>query len=1724
MPIQTDLSVSPYFDDYAENKNFYKVLFKPSVAVQVRELNQLQSILQGQVEKFGDSIYKRGSVIDGCNFTFADNLKYVRIRDNEVDGTPVNVSALKGLFLKDSDDLKAYVIETAAGFESQNPDLNTLFIRYTNNGTDYSKFAYDKNTIITAYDPTFPLVKARVIEGSSGFSNNDTLVVYPAIAVQNSTGGSFFAPNTWVVNSKIVQETTGAEAEILAVNSTANNSALILNIRPLETDLDDAGFDANNWTISGGFNITGATLGATTANSSANGLAVATIGEDARGTLLTDGTGKITQVAISTTGSGYYIPPHITVASPTGAIESANIEAYNYQAKVTIQNDDAAVGNSYGVGVGPGVIYQKGYFSRVERQLAIVEKYANTTTPHEKYVGFNTVETLINSNDDQSLLDNALGSFNYTAPGADRVRLTPTLIVLDKGEAEANSDFLPLIEFNKGQPYKKIRGTQYSRLGVELAERTYNESGNYVIDRFNSATSSAGGAEDTSFNLVVDPGSGYILGNKIETTLTYTETLDKGTTTISSNTTVDLDYGYYIRVNEMGGYFQFNTGDVISLRTAALQYASNTSLAGTEPAAPGTEIGKARMKMMTYETGEPGASAVYRIYLWNVQMNTGKNFSDVRGIYYDGASYKGYADIITDAGIAKIYNSSKSELIFETGFTAVKSANNISYNYRSVNATSTANAAGVVNTSPVAGSWIYSGELTTSEESELTIVPLTSFETANLGTASVGAGSTSNTRVVLSNATFGASLSIGDYIKIYGTADRIRKVAGITNATHITVDSGLGLTNTSANVSFIFPKYIPIPLATRAGRTANVNGSYLRIYTNPPANFVAGGDVAVSYNAKRTSIAPTSKNTFRNSLVKLNIGTHPSGVNGPWYLGVPDIFRLRSVYTSSSSTVNTNSTDITNEFFIDHNQTENSYDGGYLFKRPESTYTIGASDYLLVKFDAFDKTGGVYTKSSYKVVDSANLATLSATATDINTLEIPEMYTSTGTYHDLIDVIDFRISANTTANIVTSATDVNITTNPVLPAYADRYNDADEKYFPVPQGDVSFNVEAYQGRTDRIILNANNDFVVLTGDSFKTAFPSEPKDALTINILNIPPYPSIPRSKSGELIEILNKSIANIKYTNRRNDLYSITENTNEGNIIYQQPRAYRMPDIASIDRRLRNLENRVDLKSIEDDVNGLVIPSSVDGQSNRFKFGFFVDNFTTIDYTDLSDPEYSAMNFDYRLTGLKDQNNITFKPYAANTTYANSIIGDMITLPFEEYSIVRQLNSTTTPPPPPPPEPPPDDGGGDDGGGDDGGGDDGGGDGGDGGDGGGANVVTAQQTSIFEYLGTDEEYKAYKKIQNTSTEFPGPRFDFTFSSNTGPVIFYGGVISGSTGQSGPGVRIVIYQGTTPGFNISNATVVRDTQTAERLPNSERDKLKSESKNTSNGGPFNGNRSNVLGDTLAFRSGTLGPKQFIRRGLGKLSWTHDPTKGQYYSVIAYKIGKIQNYGYRIYYPVDAQVGSFVDTGYKGDKWRYKPYVLSRNPKKTVFALKIHELLGKNGYISVKSTSVSSAKGVEVTIPKGSKNTKKQNLKKSDVIKYSLVAVGPNKILFEIKGMRPLSRYNVYLDETLSNSRAEARSGPLGGTFGTDNANTGSSIVSDTSGYAKFDLYSYLKLPQGVSQTTFGELENILRNIEKPKYLILRLPQDTPTANLQSKDTGSLRVDIFKFNTKIKGST
>ncbi len=73
----TFFNYDPYYDDFDEDKNYMRVLFRPGYSVQARELTQLQTILSSQIEKFGNHIFKSGSPIVGGKISLDDRAFYL---------------------------------------------------------------------------------------------------------------------------------------------------------------------------------------------------------------------------------------------------------------------------------------------------------------------------------------------------------------------------------------------------------------------------------------------------------------------------------------------------------------------------------------------------------------------------------------------------------------------------------------------------------------------------------------------------------------------------------------------------------------------------------------------------------------------------------------------------------------------------------------------------------------------------------------------------------------------------------------------------------------------------------------------------------------------------------------------------------------------------------------------------------------------------------------------------------------------------------------------------------------------------------------------------------------------------------------------------------------------------------------------------------------------------------------------------------------------------------------------------------------------------------------------------------------------------------------------------------------------------------------------------------------------------------------------------------------
>ena len=148
-------NVTPYYDDFDETKNYHRILFRPGYAVQARELTQLQTALQAQIDRYGQYAFKDGSRVLGGKVTINTEYDFIKIKSSfthSVGGSGLNsddyLSDLLGATItglgNSTNQVSAKVIGFAAAAGS---DPNTLFIKYENAGgtaKDVLTFANDE--------------------------------------------------------------------------------------------------------------------------------------------------------------------------------------------------------------------------------------------------------------------------------------------------------------------------------------------------------------------------------------------------------------------------------------------------------------------------------------------------------------------------------------------------------------------------------------------------------------------------------------------------------------------------------------------------------------------------------------------------------------------------------------------------------------------------------------------------------------------------------------------------------------------------------------------------------------------------------------------------------------------------------------------------------------------------------------------------------------------------------------------------------------------------------------------------------------------------------------------------------------------------------------------------------------------------------------------------------------------------------------------------------------------------------------------------------------------------------------------------------------------------------------------------------------------------------------------------------------------------------------------
>ena len=497
----TDFNSRPYFDDFDENKNFLRVLFKPGTALQAREITQLQTIINEQIHRFGNHIFKDGSGVLEGSFNVDVNVKYIKLHDtqNEVD-------------------ISSYLSELEGRVLTDNNPSNPVRFKVRKAVTNTSS---EPNTLIGVY-----------LSGETEVSGNGNQV------------------------------------------------------------------------------------------------------------LITEQESGLTSRSVTTARIGQ------TINVPEGPIK----------------------GSSSIASVNDGVFYISGFFHRVDNQTIVLDKYSNKPTYR---IGLEVQEEIITSGDDQSLFDNAQGSSNFSAPGADRFKIT---LLLKKNQLDSESgniitnnsscDFYEFVRVRDGVKVDQIRNPQYSYLGEQLARRTYDANGDFVVSNFNLDIDDHSNPE--KLKVILDSGKAYVKGYEIETIAPVVLEMDKGRDTnevLSEN--INSFLGNYV-------YVTFPTGATFP------DISKNPKIDVWDDS---VKIGTCRIKQLNFEPSV-GPDGSYALSFFDLQLNEGSSTKQIKSFRNFNTSDSVF-DVSTESqntdGDTIISQQGRGSLLFDLEKSSIESVSELKF-------------------------------------------------------------------------------------------------------------------------------------------------------------------------------------------------------------------------------------------------------------------------------------------------------------------------------------------------------------------------------------------------------------------------------------------------------------------------------------------------------------------------------------------------------------------------------------------------------------------------------------------------------------------------------------------------------------------------------------------------------------------------------------------------------------------------------------------------------------------------------------------------------------------------------------------------------------------------------------------------------------------------------------------------------------------------------------
>lgn len=307
-----------------------------------------------------------------------------------------------------------------------------------------------------------------------------------------------------------------------------------------------------------------------------------------------------------------------------------------------LSSQSSAVDASYALKISneTGIYFVKGYFVEALAQQKYVTFSAKQTSPVltvDGKVGFLVVESNKTAIDDETLYDNATGAPNYQAPGADRYVITLDLaFITDDSSIDSAPTYvvpsgainvIDSVQLTNSSVYAPVT-TKYNELGTNIAQRTFEESGDYTLAPFQldlrehlkiggnrGRFSAANGGDDGKFVVTLEPSVAYVKGKRVEVQSKQTEIVDKGRGITERQEAVKFQakFGNYIIVDDI---------TFLPICDGVESYDLKASTDGT-----GSALGTTKIRGIEF-TGQK-----YKIYLTGLSMgsNTLRSCKSISG-------------------------------------------------------------------------------------------------------------------------------------------------------------------------------------------------------------------------------------------------------------------------------------------------------------------------------------------------------------------------------------------------------------------------------------------------------------------------------------------------------------------------------------------------------------------------------------------------------------------------------------------------------------------------------------------------------------------------------------------------------------------------------------------------------------------------------------------------------------------------------------------------------------------------------------------------------------------------------------------------------------------------------------------------------------------------------------------------------------------------------------